>query len=92
MERFFVILTLTTAALMVSRVEFEAMPRFDFSQPKNRIKVFFILLAAIAIMINASLMIFPFVLVYILYGVIKLLIIIFAGAKRVARRKPSEEV
>jgi CDP-diacylglycerol--serine O-phosphatidyltransferase len=91
MERFLVILTLTSTALMVSTVEFETMPRFEFGQLKNRIKVFFILLAAVAIMINASLMIFPFVLVYIMYGVVKLLIMIFAGAKKVAKKKSSGE-
>jgi CDP-diacylglycerol--serine O-phosphatidyltransferase len=91
MERFFIILTLTSAALMVSTVEFETMPRFDFTQPKNRIKVFFIIMAAIAIMVNASLMIFPFALLYILYGVVKLLIMIFIGAKKVTKKKTSGE-
>ncbi len=91
MERFFIILALAFSALMVSTIEFEIMPRFDFSQIKNRIKVIFILLAAVAIMINASLMIFPFVLIYILYGVVKLFFVIFAGAKKTTRKKTSME-
>jgi CDP-diacylglycerol--serine O-phosphatidyltransferase len=91
MEKFFIILVLTTSALMVSTVEFETMPRFDFSQAKNRIKVLFILVVAIAIMFNASLMIFPFVLIYIIYGIGKLFVTIFKGEKRVIRKRPAIE-
>jgi len=91
MERYFIILALTSSVLMVSTVQFEAMPRFDFTQWQNRVKVVFIFIAGIAIMIDASLMIFPFVLIYVLFGVFRLFAYIFAGAKKVVRKKSSEE-
>ena len=79
LEKFFIIFILATSALMVSTVEFEVMPRFDFTKVKNRVKVAILFLFAIGIMINASLVIFPLVALYILYGVAKLLYSIFIG-------------
>jgi CDP-diacylglycerol---serine O-phosphatidyltransferase len=87
LEKFFIIVILATSALMVSTVEFEAMPQFDFTRKANRIKVLFLLLVAIGVMINASLVIFPLGLAYILFGIIKLLISIFRGGPRHARIK-----
>jgi CDP-diacylglycerol--serine O-phosphatidyltransferase len=87
LERFFIILVLATSALMVSTVEFETMPRFDFAQVKNRIKVLFIFLVAAAIMINASLMIFPFGMLYIIQGLGKLFITLLKGEKKEIKRK-----
>jgi CDP-diacylglycerol--serine O-phosphatidyltransferase len=86
MEKYFVILVLATSALMVSTIEFEAMPRFDLSQPRNRVKLLFIFLAAAAVMINASLTIFPIAFAYIAYGVAKLIVTLLLGQKRGARR------
>jgi phosphatidylserine synthase len=91
MERYFVILVLVTSALMVSTIEFETMPRFDFSQPRNRIKVLFIMLMAVAVMINASLMIFPFTLIYIVFGVVKLIITVFRGGKKTVGKAAAEK-
>jgi CDP-diacylglycerol--serine O-phosphatidyltransferase len=85
MEKFFIILILTTSALMVSTIEFESMPGLDFSKAKNRIKTLFVILVAVAVMINASLVIFPAVLLYILWGIIKLLVIMFSGNRREAQ-------
>jgi CDP-diacylglycerol--serine O-phosphatidyltransferase len=79
LEKLFIIFILATSALMVSTVEFEVMPRFDFTKAKNRVKVGILFLFAIGIMINASLVIFPLVALYILYGVAKLLYSIFIG-------------
>jgi CDP-diacylglycerol---serine O-phosphatidyltransferase len=87
MEKFFIIVILATAALMVSTVEFEAMPRFDFSKPTNRIKVILLIAAAIGIMINASLVIFPLGLLYILYGIGKLLFALLFGKKEKYRQR-----
>jgi CDP-diacylglycerol--serine O-phosphatidyltransferase len=92
MEKFFIIVILATSALMVSTVEFEAMPRFDFSQVQNRIKVLFLLLMAVGIMINASLVIFPLGLAYILYGIVKLLYSIFAGGPRKVKLKSGHHI
>jgi CDP-diacylglycerol---serine O-phosphatidyltransferase len=87
LEKFFIIVILATAALMVSTVEFETMPRFDFSKPTNRIKVILLIACAVAIMINASLVIFPLGMIYILYGVGKLLVaLMFGNEKRLAKK------
>lgn len=96
LEKFFVIVILTTSALMVSTVEFETMPKFDFSKPGNRIKVTILFIMAIAIMINASLVIFPLGMLYILYGIGKLFVAIFRGEKspirpRVFRRSRGDK-
>jgi len=92
MEKFFIILILVTSALMVSTVEFEAMPKFDFSKIRNRIKMLFIVMGAIAVMINASLVIFPLVTIYILYGVARLLVTLFFGEKAVVRQRAATAV
>jgi phosphatidylserine synthase len=60
------------SALMVSTIEYETMPKFDFSVKRNRIKVLVILGAAILLMIKTRLVMFPLVSLYILYGVYKL--------------------
>ena len=78
-EKFFIILIVATSALMVSTIEFEVMPRFDFTKVKNRVKVGILFIFAIGVMWNASLVIFPLVALYILYGVARLLISIFIG-------------
>lgn len=88
MEKFFIILILATSALMVSTVEFETMPKFDFTKPKNRIKVLFIFLVAIAIMFNASLAIFPMALLYVIFGVARLFVSMFITSSRERQHKP----
>jgi CDP-diacylglycerol---serine O-phosphatidyltransferase len=87
LEKFFIIVILATSVLMVSTIEFEAMPKFDFSQPKNRVKVLMLFGATIAIMINASLVIFPMAMLYILYGIGKLFISLVLGNKGRMRPK-----
>ena len=82
LEKFFIIVILATSVLMVSSIQFEAMPKFDFTRTKNRIKVLLLFGATIAIMINTSLVIFPLAMIYIMYGIIKLLISLFLGDNR----------
>jgi CDP-diacylglycerol---serine O-phosphatidyltransferase len=87
MEKFFIIVILATAALMVSSIEFETMPRFDFSKPTNRIKVILLLAGAVGIMINASLVIFPLGMLYILYGIGKFLAaLLFGNDKKLTQK------
>ena len=79
MEKFFIVLILASSVLMVSTIEFETMPKFDFSNPRNRLKIIFILLISIAVMINASLVIFPVALIYIIYSLVKFIIGMFTN-------------
>jgi CDP-diacylglycerol--serine O-phosphatidyltransferase len=76
-EKFYIILVLVTSALMVSVIEFETMPRFDFTKRINRFKVLFLFLAALGMMINASLVLFPMVAVYITFAIVKFVINMF---------------
>jgi len=78
-EKFFIVLLIATTALMVSTIEYETMPKFDFSRLKDRIKVLFLLVVAAALTINASLVMFPLALAYILYGVFKMIYMIITG-------------
>ena len=79
-EKFFIILLLATAALMVSTVEYETISKFNFSRRKDRIKFLFLILIAIGLIINASLVMFPLALIYILYGLFKMVYIVISGA------------
>lgn len=88
-EKFFIILIIASAALMVSTIEYEKMPKFDFSKPKNRIKMLFLLLIAVGLMINASLIIFPLALAYIVYGLSKMTYLIFTGGGKASFLYPS---
>ena len=78
-EKFYIILILVTSALMVSVIQFETMPNFDFSKKINRFKVLFLLLAAIGMMINSSLVLFPMVATYICYAITRFVIYMFSN-------------
>jgi len=76
-EKFYIILVLVTSALMVSVIEFETMPNFDFSKRINRLKVLFLFLMAAGMMINSSLILFPLVVIYIAYAILRFVINMF---------------
>ena len=76
-EKYYIIITLVTSALMVSVIEFETMPRFDFSKMGNRLKVLFLILTAVGMMINSSLVLFPLVAVYVVFAISKFMVDIF---------------
>ena len=76
-EKFYIILVLVTSALMVSVIEFETMPKFDFTKSINRFKVLFLFITAFSMMINASLILFPLVAIYITFAIIKFVVNMF---------------
>lgn len=88
-EKFFIVLLLATSALMVSTVEYESMPKFDFSRKKDRIKVMFLILIAVGLIVNAQLVMFPLALIYILYGLLKMVYMIVTGAGKSDFQYPS---
>jgi CDP-diacylglycerol--serine O-phosphatidyltransferase len=88
-EKFFVVLLVASTALMVSTIEYETMPRFDFSRPKDRIKVLFLLFVAVGLIVNASLVMFPLALGYILYGLSKMVYMMFTGRGKMVFQYPS---
>jgi len=87
-EKFFIVLLVATTVLMVSTVDYEAMPKFDFSRLKDRIKVLFLLLVAVGLTINASLVMFPLALTYILFGIFKMIYILVTGAGKSSSQYP----
>jgi CDP-diacylglycerol--serine O-phosphatidyltransferase len=76
-EKFYIILILVTSALMVSVIEFETMPSFDFSKPINRVKVLFLFLVAVGMMVNSSLILFPLIAIYIVYALVRFIVYMF---------------
>ena len=80
LEKYFIILILVTSALMVSVIEFETMPKFDFSKRINGIKVLSLIIIAIGMMINSSLVLFPFVALYIAIAIARFMVNIFFNA------------
>ncbi len=58
------------AALMVSQVEYDAIPD-NFNTRENRIKLLYIIALAIAVIVKAKLLIFPLFILYILYGLVR---------------------
>ncbi len=58
------------SALMVSQIEYDAMPD-RFNTKKNRLKLAFVLLAAAAILWKPRLLIFPIIALYIIIGLVR---------------------
>ncbi len=59
------------SGLMVSGIEYETLPRFSFSDRKNKIKLLYVLIFLVILIINPRLALFPFGLLYILSGLAK---------------------
>jgi CDP-diacylglycerol--serine O-phosphatidyltransferase len=72
LDRFLSIMVILFSALMVSTIEFETLPRFDFRVKKNRIKVLVLMAAGVLLMVRPRLLMFPLVSLYILAGIFRL--------------------
>ncbi len=59
------------SGLMVSGIEYETLPKFSFSDKKNKIKLIYIFVFLLVLIINPRLALFPFGLLYILSGLLK---------------------
>ncbi|MDX9857111.1 MAG: CDP-diacylglycerol--serine O-phosphatidyltransferase [candidate division Zixibacteria bacterium] len=74
------------AFLMVSQVSYDAFPD-RFTSPRDRVKLAVTILAGLAIALNPRLLLFPFVALYILYGMTREGFRLFnAGVGRVTGR------
>jgi CDP-diacylglycerol--serine O-phosphatidyltransferase len=58
------------AALMVTQIEYDALPE-NFSTKANRLKLVFIIIAALAALIKPRLLLFPIFSLYIILGLIR---------------------
>jgi CDP-diacylglycerol--serine O-phosphatidyltransferase len=72
LDRFLSIMILVFSALMVSTIEYETMPRFDLAVRRDRLKILAIIIAGILLAIKTRLVMFPLVLIYIIWGIVKL--------------------
>ncbi|OQX91603.1 MAG: CDP-diacylglycerol--serine O-phosphatidyltransferase [candidate division Zixibacteria bacterium 4484_95] len=74
LDRFLSIMIVLFSALMVSTIEYEAIPKFDLSTRKDRNKIFLLIVAGLALMIKTQLVMFPILAIYILSGIVKLIV------------------
>ncbi len=58
------------SALMVSQIEYDSLPD-NFNTRENRIKIIYIVGLALAALINPRLLMFPFFVLYILFGLVR---------------------
>jgi CDP-diacylglycerol--serine O-phosphatidyltransferase len=66
-----IILVFVVSILMVSTIRYETMPNLNFKGPvKEKIKVLFIIIGAILIILFPQIVVFPFMVFYILTGLI----------------------
>lgn len=70
------------SGLMVSGIEYETLPRFSFSDKKNKIKLMYVFVFLIILIINPRLALFPFGLLYILSGLGKGIYELFHAEKQ----------
>jgi len=56
------------SGLMVSGIEYETLPKFSFSDRKNKIKLMYLFVFLVALIINPRLALFPFGMLYVLSG------------------------
>ncbi|HHI02015.1 MAG TPA: CDP-diacylglycerol--serine O-phosphatidyltransferase [candidate division Zixibacteria bacterium] len=68
--QYLVSMIILLSALMVSQVPYDSMPD-RFNTVKNRIKIAIIIIAAIAVLINPQLLLFPFFAAYIIFGLVR---------------------
>jgi CDP-diacylglycerol---serine O-phosphatidyltransferase len=67
---YLITMTILFSALMVSQVEYDALPE-NFNTRQNRIKLLYIITVAIAGIIRPRLLLFPILLSYVVYGLVK---------------------
>ena len=66
-----IVLVFVVSILMVSTIRYETMPNLNFKgSPKEKVKVILTILAAVLIIIFPRIVVFPFMLFYILTGLI----------------------
>ncbi|HDL04750.1 MAG: CDP-diacylglycerol--serine O-phosphatidyltransferase [Candidatus Zixiibacteriota bacterium] len=69
-SQYLVSMVILVAALMVSQIEYDAMPD-NLNNRRNRIKLIFITIAAIAVLARPRLLIFPIFAIYVIIGLVR---------------------
>jgi len=70
-EKILVVMVIAFSVLMVSNIEYEPMPRLSLQRRKDRVKMLLLLLTGILAIIDAAAVVFPIVMAYFLYGVVR---------------------
>ena len=90
--QYLVSMVILFAALMVSQIEYDAFPE-NFGIRRNRIKLLFIVIAAIAVLAKPRLLLFPIFSIYIIIGMVREVYRLFylgvGYVKRQARERKS---
>lgn len=81
-EKLLVVMVVAFSVLMVSNVEYEPMPRLSLQRRKDRVKMLLLVLTGILAIIDAAAVVFPIVMAYFLYGVIREVYLLFSPARR----------
>jgi CDP-diacylglycerol---serine O-phosphatidyltransferase len=74
LDKMLTIMVVLFSALMVSTIEYEAMPGSDLSIKKNRTKILVLVVVGVALIVRTRLFLFPFLALYIVSGVLRLII------------------
>ncbi len=70
------------SGLMVSGIEYETLPKFSFSDRKNKVKLIYLFVFLIVLIVNPRLALFPFGFLYILSGLGKGIYGLFHAERR----------
>jgi len=68
--QYLVSMVILVAALMVSQIEYDAMPD-NFNSKRNRLKLMALVVAAIGCLIKPRLLMFPIFAVYVIIGLVR---------------------
>ncbi|GAB4329732.1 MAG: CDP-diacylglycerol--serine O-phosphatidyltransferase [Candidatus Zixiibacteriota bacterium] len=82
--RFLIVMIIVTSGLMVSSIAYENKPT-SWRDPRDRIKFVFIAVAIVGAVIDLSKTLFPFVLIYVLSGIVREGVHLYQSGRRYAR-------
>jgi CDP-diacylglycerol--serine O-phosphatidyltransferase len=88
LDRFLLIMVIMFSALMVSTIEYEAMPGFDFSKRRNRIKMLMLVIIGIGLVVRTRLVLFPLMAVYALSGIVRFAVLLVSNNVRKELAQP----
>jgi CDP-diacylglycerol--serine O-phosphatidyltransferase len=69
-SQYLVSMVILFSALMVSQIEYDSVPD-HFNTKRNRIKLLFLVVAAVAVLLRPRLLLFPVIAVYVIIGLVR---------------------
>lgn len=83
-------IVILNAVLMVSQIEYVAMPD-NFNSSRNRIRLVLLIMSGVAIILQPRLLLFPISAAYILFGIVRLLYILFSRSVEKVKGKTPDQ-